>query len=208
MSDATAGTESGATPPPGSDEDTERVVIRDKRRVDQPAVVDANPGGGDILDGAVGETPDLDAVSFDPVLAQLQEQVDERTADVQRIQAEYANYRKRMDRDRVAIAEAATGAVVVALLPVLDDVDRAREHGDVTGALKSVADQLDAVMSRLGVEAIGVVGDPFDPTVHEAVTHGQSDEVETSTCTLIMRRGYRLGERLLRPALVGVSDPA
>jgi molecular chaperone GrpE len=102
----------------------------------------------------------------------------------------------------------ATGAVVVALLPVLDDVDRAREHGDVTGALKSVADQLDAVMSRLGVEAIGVVGDPFDPTVHEAVTHGQSDEVETSTCTLIMRRGYRLGERLLRPALVGVSDPA
>lgn len=211
MTDPHGAAESGATPPPGSDEDAERVVIRDKRRVDHPSGAGSPTGDssvGDVLAGSDGETPDLDAVSFDPVLAQLQEQVDERTADVQRIQAEYANYRKRMDRDRVAIAEAATGTVVLALLPVLDDLDRAREHGDLVDAFKSVADQIDAVMTRLGVVAIGEIGDPFDPTVHEAVTHGQSDEVQTSTCTLIMRRGYRLGDRLLRAALVGVSDPA
>lgn len=228
MTDASGAAESGATPPPGSDEDPDRVVIRDKRRVDQPAAsgdsapsgdgapsADGGPSGdaddgaiGDILEGAAGETPDPDGVTFDPVLGELQAQLDERTADVQRIQAEYANYRKRMDRDRITVAEAATGGVVMALLPVLDDLDRAREHGDLSGALKSVADQLDGVMAKLGVEALGEVGDPFDPTVHEAVTHGQSDEVGTSTCTLIMRRGYRLGDRLLRPALVGVSDPA
>lgn len=207
MTDASGAAQSGATPPPGSEEDPERMVVRDKRRVDHP-VAAGDGAGGDGLEGAVGESPDLDAVSFDPVLAQLQEQVDERTADVQRIQAEYANYRKRMDRDRVAIAETATGGVVLALLPVLDDLDRAREHGDLAGALKSVADQLESVMAKLGVEVFGAVGDLFDPAVHEAVTHGQSDEVEAPTCTLIMRRGYRLGERLLRPALVGVSDPA
>lgn len=215
MTDPHGAAESAATAPPGNDDDAERVVIRDKRRVDQPAgggsVGDMTEGdmtNADLTEGAAGAVPDLDAVSFDPVLAQLQEQLDERTADVQRIQAEYANYRKRMDRDRVAVAESATGAVVAALLPVLDDLDRAREHGDLTGALKSIADQIDGVMARLGVVAIGEVGDAFDPTVHEAVTHGQSDEVQTSTCTQIMRRGYLLGERLLRPAMVGVSDPA
>lgn len=208
MTDPSGAAESGATPPPGSDEDPDRVIIRDKRRVDQPGATDGDDAVGDALEGAAGETPDPDAVSFDPVLAELQQQIAERTADVQRIQAEYANYRKRMDRDRVAIAETAVGGVVLALLPVLDDIDRAREHGDLTGALKSVADQLDGVLVKLGAEPFGVVGDPFDPTLHEAVTHGQSDEVEVPTCTLIMRRGYRIGERLLRPALVGVSDPA
>jgi molecular chaperone GrpE len=230
MTDASGAAASGANPAPGSDEDPDRVVIRDKRRVSgqaqaQPeaeaqaqapghAAGDAVPAGeaagaaGDPVEGAAGETPDPNAVSFDPVLAELQNQVDERTADVQRVQAEYANYRKRMERDRVAIAETATAAVVSALLPVLDDIDRAREHGDLTGGLKAVADQLDGVLAKLGLEAFGAVGDPFDPTMHEAVTHDERDDVQTSTCTLVMRRGYRIGERLLRPAMVGVSDPA
>ena len=196
--------ESGATPPAGGEDDPDRVVIRDKRRVDQPSA--GGPSAG--ADAAGGSAPDLDAVSADPVLADLQHQLDERTADLQRVSAEFANYRKRMDRDRVTIAEAATAGVVAALLPVLDDIDRAREHGDLTGGLKSVADQLDGVLAKLGLEAFGAVGDPFDPTLHEAVTHGQSEDVEAPTCTQVMRRGYRLGERLLRPALVGVSDPA
>lgn len=222
MTDANGAARPEATPPPGSEEDPDRVVIRDKRRVSgrQEQVPDAGAGSdsaapeaerqisGDPLEGAAGETPDADTVSPDPVLADLQQQLAERTADVQRIQAEYANYRKRMDRDRAALAEAATSGVVMALLPVLDDLDRAREHGDLTGGLKSVADQLDGVLAKLGLAAFGEVGDPFDPTIHEAVTHSQSDEVESSTCTLIMRRGYRIGERLLRPALVGVTDPA
>jgi molecular chaperone GrpE len=134
--------------------------------------------------------------------------LDERTADLQRVQAEYANYRKRADRERLAAGELAIGRVLGDLLPVLDDLDRAREHGDVTGAFKAVADKVDAVVTKLGLEAFGEVGDPFDPTVHEAVLHAESDEVSEPTCTTVLRKGYRHGERLLRPAMVGVTDPA
>jgi molecular chaperone GrpE len=108
----------------------------------------------------------------------------------------------------LAAGELAVGRFVSDLLPILDDLDRARAHGDLTGALKAVADHFESVLSKAGVAAFGEVGDPFDPAIHEAVLHDESPEVTRPTCTTVMRQGYRLGERLLRPAMVGVTDPA
>jgi molecular chaperone GrpE len=123
------------------------------------------------------------------------------------VTAEYANYRKRVDRDRGTAAELTTGAVLTALLPVLDDVDRAREHGDLVGPFASVAESLIAVTGKLGLTVFGEKGDPFDPNRHEAVAHQTSADVTEPTCIEVMRRGYTLGERMLRPALVAVADP-
>jgi len=140
-------------------------------------------------------------------LEALRAALDERTRDLQRVTAEYANYRKRVDRDRGLVAEQATGAVLSALLPVLDDLDRAREHGDLVGPFGAVAEQLIGTLAKFGLSAFGEKGDPFDPTRHEAVAHLTSAEVSEPTCVDIMRRGYLLGDRLLRPALVAVADP-
>ncbi|MDT4939565.1 MAG: molecular chaperone GrpE, partial [Pseudonocardiales bacterium] len=123
-------------------------------------------------------------------------------------QAEYANYRKRAERDRLVAGELAVGRVLTDLLPVLDDLDRARQHGDVTGALKAIADKLDSVVGKLGLQEFGDEGDPFDPSVHEAVMHAESDAVTEPACTSVLRKGYKHGDRLLRPAMVGVTDPA
>ncbi len=140
-------------------------------------------------------------------LAALRSELDERTSDLLRVSAEYANYRKRVDRDRGLVAEQATGAVLAALLPVLDDLDRARDHGDLVGPFASVADQLNAALVKFGLTAFGEKGDAFDPMRHEAVAHQTSADVTEATCVDVLRRGYLLGERLLRPALVAVADP-
>ncbi|MFG2056484.1 nucleotide exchange factor GrpE [Micromonospora sp. NPDC048930] len=137
----------------------------------------------------------------------LRAELDERTRDLQRVSAEYANYRKRVDRDRNLVQEQATGSVLTALLPILDDLDRAREHGDLVGPFGSVAEQLTTALGKFGLTAFGEQGDPFDPTRHEAVAHQTSADVTEPTCVQVMRRGYQLGERLLRPALVAVADP-
>jgi molecular chaperone GrpE len=141
-------------------------------------------------------------------LSALRAELDERTSDLQRVNAEYANYRRRMDRDRAVVADQAAAQVVLALLPVLDDLDRAREHGDLIGPAATMAEQLGAALAKFGLTGFGEVGDAFDPTRHEAVTHQTSAEVTAPTCVAVMRRGYQLGERLLRPALVAVADPA
>jgi molecular chaperone GrpE len=140
-------------------------------------------------------------------VGELRSTLDERTADLQRVTAEYANYRKRVERDRTVSAENAVGMVLSALLPVLDDIDRARDHGDLTGPFASVAEQLNTVVTKLGLTAFGSKGDAFDPKRHEAVAHLTSAEVTEPTCIDVMRRGYLLGERLLRPAMVAVADP-
>jgi len=106
------------------------------------------------------------------------------------------------------VVETATGAVLATLLPVLDDIDRARQHGDLTGAFKAVADQLEATLEKLGLQPYGEVGERFDPTVHEAVAHQTSAEVAEPTCVAVLRRGYKLGDRLLRVPLVAVAEPA
>ncbi|MGI5212452.1 nucleotide exchange factor GrpE [Plantactinospora sp. CA-290183] len=140
-------------------------------------------------------------------LEALRGELDERTRDLQRVSAEYANYRKRVDRDRGLVTEQATGAVLTALLPILDDLDRAREHGDLVGPFGTVAEQLTTGLGKFGLTAFGEKGDPFDPTRHEAVAHQTSADVTEPTCVEVMRRGYLLGDRLLRPALVAVADP-
>ena len=136
----------------------------------------------------------------------LRTELVERTGDLQRVSAEYANYRRRVDRDRQAVIMLAKAQVAGELLTVLDDVERAAEHGDLSGAFKAVADKLVAALSAQGLQPFGAPGDAFDPGVHEAVQHDTSPEVAGPTVTLVLRRGYRLGERVLRPAMVAVTD--
>jgi molecular chaperone GrpE len=259
--DATGSAPGGSAPakPPKGSRD-ERVVIRDKRKIDQtgkgksagrpdgaepeaaepeaarpeaaePAAESAAESAPDPAEAAAvaedveveqagapadeaeevaaAATPSAKPASgpFGAELEALRAELDERTRDLQRVSAEYANYRKRVDRDRGVAAEQTTGTVLAALLPVLDDLDRAREHGDLVGPFATVAEQLIGAVGKFGLNAFGEKGDPFDPTRHEAVAHLTSAEVTEPTCVDVMRRGYLLGDRLLRPALVAVADP-
>lgn len=142
----------------------------------------------------------------DPELTRLRTELEERTADLKRVSAEYTNYRRRVERDREATITGAKAQVAGELLTVLDDVERAGAHGDLTGPFKVVADRLTETLTRAGLAGFGEVGDAFDPSVHEAVAHGTSAEVDGPTVTTVMRRGYRFGEKVLRPAMVEVTD--
>ncbi|CAN2169031.1 GrpE Molecular chaperone GrpE (heat shock protein) [Candidatus Nanopelagicaceae bacterium] len=130
------------------------------------------------------------------------------TSDLQRLQAEYANYRKRVERDRAVAHELAVGAVLTELLALLDDIDRAEQHGELTGGFKAVADQLNSITSRIGLEKYGVEGEVFDPQIHEALLHDTSSDVAVPTASKILQPGYKYKERILRPARVAVTDPA
>ena len=130
------------------------------------------------------------------------------TADLQRLQAEYANYRKRVERDRAVAHERAIGAVLTELLALLDDVDRAEQHGELSGGFKAVADQLNSITSRIGLEKYGTEGEAFDPQIHEALMHDESADVAVPTASKILQPGYKYKERILRPARVAVTDPA
>ncbi|MGW0366102.1 nucleotide exchange factor GrpE [Streptomyces sp. NPDC002990] len=141
-------------------------------------------------------------------IAELEGQLAERTADLQRLKADYDNYRKRVQRDRLAVREIAVANVLGALLPVLDATDRAREHGELTGGLRAITEVLETQLATLGLETVGTPGEPFDPTRHEAVSYERSAAaVDRPTCTVVLRRGYAVGEHLLRPAQVAVSEP-
>ena len=129
------------------------------------------------------------------------------TADLQRLQAEYSNYRKRVERDRAVASEIAIAAVLSELLATLDDIDRAAEHGELTGGFKSVADQLINTTTKLGLEKYGQDGDEFDPQIHEALMHETSAEVTVPTASKILQPGYKFKDRVLRPARVSVTDP-
>jgi molecular chaperone GrpE len=131
----------------------------------------------------------------------------ERTADLQRVSAEYANYRKRVERDRLAVREQALADVLSSLLPVLDNIGLAREHGELTGGFEKVAGLLDSIVTKLGLVAFGTEGEPFDPRVHDARDSTISTEVTEPTCVQIMLPGYKVGERILRPAQVKVANP-
>ncbi|WP_328842597.1 nucleotide exchange factor GrpE [Nakamurella leprariae] len=209
------------------------MVIRDKRRIDpesgtlrgsgaEPGAdqAHAGPGAGSPFPaGSPGQVPGdpnqaaqaLHAELADPVAAveleQARQEAAERTADLQRVTAEYANYRRRVDRDREQVVTAAKGSVIADLLPVLDDLDRAAAHGDLTGSFKAVADKLQGVLSKLGLEPVGAQGDVFDPAQHEAVQFETSAEVTEPTVSAVFRHGYRLGDRLVRPAVVVVTGP-
>jgi molecular chaperone GrpE len=126
---------------------------------------------------------------------------------LQRLQAEYANYRKRVERDRLAVREQALANVLNELVPVLDDIGRAREHGELTGGFKSVGESLEGIAFKLGLTPFGESGDPFDPTMHEALLHSYSADVTEPTAVQILQPGYKVGERIIRPARVAVAEP-
>ncbi|MEW1633348.1 nucleotide exchange factor GrpE [Streptomyces sp. NPDC093801] len=144
------------------------------------------------------------------LLAQLDQArtaLGERTADLQRLQAEYQNYRRRVERDRVAVKEIAVANLLSELLPTLDDIGRAREHGEVVGGFKSVAESLETAAAKMGLQQFGKEGEPFDPTIHEALMHSYAPDVTETTCVAILQPGYRIGERTIRPARVAVAEP-
>jgi len=140
-------------------------------------------------------------------LDQVRTALNERTADLQRLQAEFQNYRRRVERDRVAVKEVAVANLLTELLPVLDDIGRAREHGELLGGFKSVAESLETTMAKLGLQQFGKEGEPFDPTIHEALMHSYAPDVTETTCVAILQPGYRIGERTIRPARVAVAEP-
>ncbi|CAM5487298.1 nucleotide exchange factor GrpE [Streptomyces pilosus] len=140
-------------------------------------------------------------------LDQARSALGERTADLQRLQAEFQNYRRRVERDRVAVKEVAVANLLTELLPVLDDIGRAREHGELVGGFKSVAESLESTVAKLGLQQFGKEGEPFDPTIHEALMHSYAPDVTETTCVAILQPGYRIGERTIRPARVAVAEP-
>ena len=150
----------------------------------------------DVVEDVVVEAPGQET---DPVAS--------LTADLQRLQAEYSNYRKRVDRDRALAHDMAIGAVLTELLAIVDDIDRAAEHGELTGGFKSVADQIVNTTTRIGLEKYGEVGDAFDPAIHEALMHDTSADVAVATASKILQPGYKYKDRVLRPARVAVTDP-
>ncbi|WP_432572716.1 nucleotide exchange factor GrpE [Kineococcus sp. SYSU DK005] len=187
-------------------------VVRDRRRIDpetgQPrgaAPEQPAPAAGGAPAAPTVGGPDDGAA--DAALEAAQALAAERLEELQRLNAEYVNYRKRVDRDRDVARNAALGSVAEALLPVLDDVHLARQHGDLTGPFAAIAEKLEATLGRFGLERYGENGEPFDPAVHEALMHSHSDEYEVATCVQVLQPGYRFGERVLRPARVAVADP-
>lgn len=175
---------------------------------DEPVVVPDDISG---IDNFIEEGNPLepqDVAEVDPVTAAQQEAA-ERTADLQRLQAEFLNYKRRVDRDRDLVRENAVFAVLTPMLDVLDNIDRAREAGEVEGGFKGVAEQLERIVSGLGLTRYGVPGDAFDPALHEALSHvGTDPEVTVPTCQLVAKAGYKIGDRVVRAAQVLVVDPA
>jgi molecular chaperone GrpE len=167
----------------------------------------------DEMDEALAELLDQAEAGSEPIepkseLEQLQELVAERTGDLQRLHAEYANYKKRVDRDRALSRAAGIEAVVLDLLPVLDSIEAAREHSELVGGFKLVAEELEKVSAKYGLAVFGEVGDPFDPQIHEALMQmPMAGELDGPTVSAVMQRGVKLNDRVIRPARVGVAEP-
>jgi molecular chaperone GrpE len=218
--------EPGPAPAPSSDRERDRAreqeeneqaeprgpIIRDKRRIDPETGAVRQPGpswqplGGTPPEGSASPAAGVPDPGGEAALS-LELQLAERTSDLQRLQAEYANYRRRVERDRAANREQAVAAVLINFLPVLDDIGRAREHDELEGGFRSVGEALEQTVEKLGLTRFGDPGDAFDPTLHEALTHGHSAEVTQPTCVQIFASGYRIGDRVVRPARVAVVEP-
>ena len=172
--------------------------------VQEPATADAQR----TVDADEGDAAHEQAHSdLESDLVTAQSAVGALTEDLKRLQAEYVNYKRRVDRDRQLVKENATFSVLSALMPVLDDLDRAREHGELEGGFKAVADSLERIVAAQGLVKFGNPGDEFDPRFHEALMHSHSPDVTTTTCRDIVTAGYSIGERVVRPAKVTVVDP-
>lgn len=209
------GSEQGRGDGPGSEQEQEQdgPIIRDKRRIDpvtgevrEPAASPA-PAAPSEGQGAAGDDSATTSETSDDEAVLLGIQLADRTADLQRLQAEYVNYRRRVDRDRDVVRDTAVANVLTNLLPVLDDIGRARDHDELDGAFRAVGESLEATVEKLGLLRFGTVGESFDPTVHEALTHTISGDVTEATCVEVYQPGYRIGDRVVRPARVAVAAP-
>lgn len=192
--------------------ETEVEVTMDPTPGEQPATeADGDISGvSDMIEEgapAIFPSDEGDSTETDELLT-TQMALAERTADLQRLQAEFVNYKRRVDRDRELIKENATYAALVPIVEVLDNIDRAREHGELDPGFKSIAEQLERVVAGSGLVKFAVPGDAFDPAFHEALSHlGQDAEVEVTTCKVVAKSGYKIGERVVRAAQVLVVDP-
>ena len=187
----------GAADPAGADGTDHAAPVDGGAEQDAPSSQAGAEAGAE--GGEAGEQP------TDPTAVALAE----RTADLQRLQAEFLNYKRRVDRDRDLVRENATYAALAPITEVLDTIDRAREHGPLDEGFRTVADQLERVVAGLGLTKFGAPGDAFDPTIHEALSHlGEDADVEVTTCKVIAKAGYKIGDRVVRAAQVLVVDPA
>ena len=178
---------------------------------EEPAAEAGSVPVGEVPTETEVEAP-LDAGLLAPE-SDAERQLAERTADLQRVQAEYLNYKRRVDRDRELVKQNATYTALAPITEVLDTIDRARESAaqndtELDAGLRTVADQLERVVAAQGLVKFGVAGDAFDPAYHEALSHiGEDPEVSVTTCKVIAKAGYRIGERVVRAAQVLVVDP-
>ncbi|RYZ28198.1 MAG: nucleotide exchange factor GrpE [Propionibacteriaceae bacterium] len=187
-------------------------TVRDRRRIDPETYQvrepqDAAPAPGGDTSTTHPEAGASPVAEKDTRVTELETALAERTADLQRLQAEYVNYKRRVDRDRDVSRKTGEESVLKDLLAVLDDIRSAGEHGELTGAFKAVGDEVVRISGKHGLVAFGEKGDPFDPHVHEALLHSLSPDVSGPTCVEILQPGYRVGERVLRPARVAVAEP-
>ncbi|WP_427921597.1 nucleotide exchange factor GrpE [Streptomyces sp. cg40] len=168
------------------------------------AAASSSPGEGA---APAGDASSAQIAGLTAQLDQVRKALEERTADLQRLQAEFQNYRRRVERDRITVKEIAVANLLTELMPTLDDIGRAREHGELVGGFKSVAESLETVAAKMGLQQFGKEGEPFDPTIHEALMHSYAPDVTETTCVAILQPGYRIGERTIRPARVAVAEP-
>ena len=191
-----------------TDGGSEPPVVRDRRRID-PQTGQVRDTGEPVAGPA--PEPESSTSEADEDTAAENQMAAELLADLQRLQAEYVNYRKRVERDRDVARDLAVARVLESLLPVLDDVQLARDHGDLeTGPFAAIADKLEGTLARFGLQRFGAVGEPFDPAVHDALMHTAADlgdGVDVTTVTQVIQPGYMAGERVLRAARVAVADP-
>jgi molecular chaperone GrpE len=191
----------------GTAADDLKPVIRDRRRIDPQTGEPRGHGGTSEDPLAPGPETGAEVSQAAQAIAEARAEAAERLNDLKRLQAEYVNYRRRVERDRELVRETAKAEVLTELLSVLDDIGRAREHGDLVGAFRSVGEALESVTTKAGLVRFGEPGDEFNPAIHEALMHGYADDVHVATCTQILQPGYRVGERIVRPARVAVAEP-
>ena len=196
-------------PEHGANPEDEGVRVTDRRRIDPETGSVRQPPGcsdaADVADPAAQAAEVLDSAEA-AIAAESAAKVAELTADLQRLAAEYKNYRERVQREIAEAQARGRTEVVNELIATLDDLDRAAEHGELEGPVKALADNLAAALGRLGVERYGTEGEPFDQTVHEAMTHAAGEGLEGPIVAAVYQPGYRIGERIVRPARVAVAE--
>jgi molecular chaperone GrpE len=182
-------------------------TVRDRRRIDPETYQVREPQETAAPAAATDESAGLPVRDLEVEVKELQDKLAERTSDLQRLQAEYVNYKRRVDRDRDLARKVTIEGVLKDFLSVLDDVRSAREHSELSGGFKAVAEEIERVTSKYGLESFGEPGDPFNPHIHEALLHAHAEGIDGPTCVEILQPGYRIGDRILRPARVAVAEP-